>query len=997
MATNSAYIQIATSNAYQFTNTSNNDLVIYPTVSAQQMLLGTSNNVYANMAITPSNMAFVVQGNTTSSKMTFNTNNNATVALTILGNGLIGAGTATPSCRLNVADYDGTSDPTQYGISQITQNNLGQTGKSNQAMLSFVRSGNAIIGLGYAFGSNTFGIGQGFNSNTNFLPSYICVQGSTGNVGIGTVTPGYALDVAGAINTLGGVIATGASSTSAQVFNMTDGSTTYAGTKTFKLGYVANAQTGSFVVKGHYCYISQPEEFTITFSFGGGVIYTPSLVLHTNMSNTSYSPFRNNQVTIFGLLDSNNNIHIYLKISSTYITSTFNVSVCQYTGSFKLYQNKAISGLTTWTAADFKANDTDVATASTLTSFTSANFTWLSIYDAGTGNVGIGTTTPAQKLHIVGTTPTYIAVNAGNAVSQISGIKFGIEGITTSAIQATTLPASYSDMNFIVSNTSNVLYLASNTNIGIGTNNPAYKLDVNVAIRFYGPNNTTTAASPHIYAHTSDGGTTYPVLAIQSFSRDNQNIYFDSLWNGSSDVYSGTNVIPYHMTKNSGKLNIYTAPLGNQGSNITWTQCMTWNSNGCVGVGTANPSAPLQVYNTANTGLGAVVITGGSNGTVYIGGGDVVGRMNGLVQVGDAFIAASPGSQDSGGLVLGPWTGNNKGIRINGANGNVGIGTTNPSYSLDVVGQVNCTTGYRVAVYNGYLLDDNFDTSGSNRYGVHMASGVTRLFSAGAYAPSAIALSQATGTGTFIDQLYINHAGQVGVGTSTPGYLLDVNGSGHIGNTYINSTGVAIGTGGVAARSLDVLGQAGVWASYFISIPNGSLTYFINFYNNTTATTIGSISGNGTTVTYATTSDYRRKENVSVIFDPLGTLSKLKPVSYNFIGETEQVTGFIAHELQEFIPYAVTGTKDEIDADGKPVYQCVDVAKVVPLLTACAQEFNKQIQANGSHLISIQESLEEKDKRILSLERKNATLEKDLLDLKADLERVKKFLGIEYI
>ena len=92
MATNSAYIQIATSNAYQFTNTSNNDLVIYPTVSAQQMLLGTSNNVYANMAITPSNMAFVVQGNTTSSKMTFNTNNNATVALTILGNGLIGAG-----------------------------------------------------------------------------------------------------------------------------------------------------------------------------------------------------------------------------------------------------------------------------------------------------------------------------------------------------------------------------------------------------------------------------------------------------------------------------------------------------------------------------------------------------------------------------------------------------------------------------------------------------------------------------------------------------------------------------------------------------------------------------------------------------------------------------------------------------------------------------------------------------------------------------------------
>ncbi len=48
---------------------------------------------------------------------------------------------------------------------------------------------------------------------------------------------------------------------------------------------------------------------------------------------------------------------------------------------------------------------------------------------------------------------------------------------------------------------------------------------------------------------------------------------------------------------------------------------------------------------------------------------------------------------------------------------------------------------------------------------------------------------------------------------------------------------------------------------------------------------------------------------------------------------------FVAHELQEVIPFAVTGDKDAVDDCGKPIYQMVDkVLPSIPLLTAALQE-----------------------------------------------------------
>jgi hypothetical protein len=100
-----------------------------------------------------------------------------------------------------------------------------------------------------------------------------------------------------------------------------------------------------------------------------------------------------------------------------------------------------------------------------------------------------------------------------------------------------------------------------------------------------------------------------------------------------------------------------------------------------------------------------------------------------------------------------------------------------------------------------------------------------------------------------------------------------------------------------------------------------------------------------TTVSYVTTSDYRLKENVSLIGDSITRLQQLKPRRFNFISEPDRIVdGFLAHEAQDIVPEAITGEKDAVDADGNPVFQGIDQSKLVPLLTAALQEAIAKIE-----------------------------------------------------
>jgi hypothetical protein len=121
------------------------------------------------------------------------------------------------------------------------------------------------------------------------------------------------------------------------------------------------------------------------------------------------------------------------------------------------------------------------------------------------------------------------------------------------------------------------------------------------------------------------------------------------------------------------------------------------------------------------------------------------------------------------------------------------------------------------------------------------------------------------------------------------------------------------------------------------------------FYNGTT-TVSGSISVNGASATFNTSSDYRLKENVVNMTDAIATLKLLRPIKYNFIGDSDVVSGFLAHEVQEVIPRAVTGEKDGVDADGEPEYQGIDHSVLVPTLVGAVQELIAEVESLKTRL-----------------------------------------------
>ena len=140
----------------------------------------------------------------------------------------------------------------------------------------------------------------------------------------------------------------------------------------------------------------------------------------------------------------------------------------------------------------------------------------------------------------------------------------------------------------------------------------------------------------------------------------------------------------------------------------------------------------------------------------------------------------------------------------------------------------------------------------------------------------------------------------------------------------------------------------------------------LQFYRGST-NLVGSISFNTSSTTFNTSSDYRLKENVSYDFDATSRLKKLKPARFNFIAEKDiTVDGFLAHEVSDIVPEAVSGEKDAMTKevlyvegeqipDGKKVGdvkeaskidpQGIDQSKLVPLLVKTIQELEARITA----------------------------------------------------
>jgi len=101
-------------------------------------------------------------------------------------------------------------------------------------------------------------------------------------------------------------------------------------------------------------------------------------------------------------------------------------------------------------------------------------------------------------------------------------------------------------------------------------------------------------------------------------------------------------------------------------------------------------------------------------------------------------------------------------------------------------------------------------------------------------------------------------------------------------------------------------------------------------------TTVGSITTSGSSTAYNTTSDYRLKKDFKQ-FDGISLVNKINVYDYAWKINDERSYGVKAHELQEIVPYAVTGIKDGEN------FQSVDYSKIVPILVQAIKDQQKQI------------------------------------------------------
>ena len=322
--------------------------------------------------------------------------------------------------------------------------------------------------------------------------------------------------------------------------------------------------------------------------------------------------------------------------------------------------------------------------------------------------------------------------------------------------------------------------------------------------------------------------------------------------------------------------------------------------------------------------LAAADFTATSGTTVVLANpatlGDVITAIS--TYMGTATNLSVTGGTINGQLVVNSATGVNPFItQVNStevlridSSGNVGIGTTSPNAKLNVVASSG-SIGFRMdgglAIFypsyatanQGLQVDTTNLASGSNALFVNMPTGWTgNIISANLNGVQQFSVSQA-GNGYYLGNLLVGRASNLG----TSRFVVEAD------TTSINPMTVS------NSRS------------------TAATDYSILFYRN--GSLVGSVQTTLAGVTsYVTSSDYRLKQNILPMTGALTKVMQLKPVTYKWKSDNSDGQGFIAHELQEVIPEAVCGEKDELDAEGNPKHQGVDTSFLVATLTSAIQE-----------------------------------------------------------
>jgi hypothetical protein len=275
------------------------------------------------------------------------------------------------------------------------------------------------------------------------------------------------------------------------------------------------------------------------------------------------------------------------------------------------------------------------------------------------------------------------------------------------------------------------------------------------------------------------------------------------------------------------------------------------------------------------------------------------------------------------------------------SSGNVGVGTSTLPVWNGNVGRKFVVTGPSSntnAIISLQSGATGINTGGAyEAYSTNTTSGSVALGSIAFLREntSTTALSSYTGfytnnAGSVTEKARIDSSGDLLVGKTTPGAVL-------VKGIELSSTGAVFSCMDSASQSC-----------YVTNIAASGTRFLYRFY--AASTLVGTITSDGSSTAYNTSSDYRLKEDWQVMTGASERVNALKPVNFAWKADGSRVDGFLAHEAAEVVPEAVTGEKDAVDAEGKPVYQGIDQSKLVPLLTAALQEALAEINALKARL-----------------------------------------------
>ena len=600
-------------------------------------------------------------------------------------------------------------------------------------------------------------------------------------------------------------------------------------------------------------------------------------------------------------------------------------------GSFTtLSASTSITG-TLATAA--QPNITSVGTLTALTGGT-GDLNWDSgtlFVDSSANAVGIGTGSPTAPLTVNNSTDhSDIAIFHAGGGTPDRGLKISTFSNTNSNA-GVELDAQYSTGAFKFSTGGTErMRIDSSGNLLVGKTSPSFDT-VGAEMRADGRVIAVRNGDPmYVTRNGSDGNLINfrkDGAAVGSIGIESSGFYIDGESGHSGLSFGGNSVV----ARDNGTRVDNTVDLGSTVHRFKDLHLSgTAYINTAVGIGTTSPSEKLEVSNTSGGASILIKTSTTDGGNLLFGDTD----SNGVGRV----------RYDHSANAMQFYANAAERMRID-SSGNVGIGTTSPSDSynygktLDIHGSAGAVT---------YLRDS--DATSNFGFVAYDGGTTNRCVIGGGGTAYLRFISSGAECGRFdtSGRLLVGLTGASGFGTlETTSFASD--GSCYLarasGNVLVGTTSVPTGGASTGFSISDNGGKQMV--THGVS---GTGNTYVNIYKNANGT-VGGIRVSGSSTAYDTSSDYRLKENVVEMTSALDRVNQLQPKRFNFIADADTtVDGFLAHEVQDIVPEAISGEKDAVDDEGNPEYQGIDQSKLVPLLTKAIQEQQAQIEALQSEI-----------------------------------------------